>query len=48
VSVTPLQALPIDELRQRTSTKWRKYGEDVLPFFVAETDYALAPEITRV
>lgn len=48
VSVTPLQALPLDELRQRTSTKWRKYGEDVLPFFVAETDYALAPEITRV
>ena len=48
MSVTPLQALPIDELRQRTSTKWRKYGEDVLPFFVAETDYALAPEITRV
>ena len=48
VSVTPLKALPIDELRQRTSTKWRKYGEDVLPFFVAETDYALAPAITRV
>ena len=48
VSVAPLQALPLDELRQRTSTKWRKYGEDVLPFFVAETDYALAPEITRV
>lgn len=48
MSVTPLQALPLDELRQRTSTKWRKYGEDVLPFFVAETDYALAPEITRV
>ncbi|WP_109209344.1 MULTISPECIES: aminotransferase class I/II-fold pyridoxal phosphate-dependent enzyme [Microbacterium] len=48
MSVTPLQALPIAELRQRSSTKWRKYGEDVLPFFVAETDYALAPAITRV
>jgi len=48
VSATPLRALPIDELRQRTSTKWRKYGEDVLPFFVAETDYALAPAITDV
>ncbi|MFE5410218.1 MalY/PatB family protein [Microbacterium sp. NPDC056569] len=48
MSVTPLRALPIDELRQRTSTKWRKYGEDVLPFFVAETDYALAPAITEV
>nr|WP_198425789.1 aminotransferase class I/II-fold pyridoxal phosphate-dependent enzyme [Microbacterium ureisolvens] len=40
--------MPIAELRQRSSTKWRKYGEDVLPFFVAETDYALAPAITRV
>jgi len=48
VSVTPLQALPVDELRQRSSTKWRKYGHDVLPFFVAETDYPLAPAITRV
>jgi cystathionine beta-lyase len=48
VTVTPLRALPIDELRQRTSTKWRKYGEEVLPFFVAETDYALAPAITEV
>jgi len=48
VSVTPLQALPLEELRQRSSTKWRKYPDDVLPFFVAEMDYALAPAITRV
>ena len=48
VSVTPLQALPLNELRQRSSTKWQKYPEDILPFFVAEMDYALAPEITRV
>ncbi len=48
MSVTPLEALPIDEFRQRSSTKWRKYSEDVLPFFVAETDFALAPAITRV
>ncbi|MEU1973255.1 aminotransferase class I/II-fold pyridoxal phosphate-dependent enzyme [Microbacterium sp. NPDC019599] len=48
MSVTPLQALPIDELRQRSSTKWRKYPQDILPFFVAEMDYALAPAITRV
>jgi cystathionine beta-lyase len=46
VSVTPLQALPISQLRQRSSTKWRKYGEDVLPLFVAETDFASAPAIT--
>jgi cystathionine beta-lyase len=47
VSVAPLQALPLDELRQRSSTKWRKYPDDILPFFVAEMDYALAPAITR-
>ena len=47
VSVTPLQALPLDELRQRSSTKWRKYPPDVLPLFVAETDYPLAPSRSR-
>jgi cystathionine beta-lyase len=47
VSVTPLQALPIDELRQRSSTKWRQYPPDVLPLFVAETDFPLAEPITR-
>lgn len=48
MSAPPLRALPVDELRQRSSTKWRRYPENVLPLFVAETDYALAPEITRV
>jgi cystathionine beta-lyase len=46
VSVTPLPALPTEQLRQRSSTKWRKYPADVLPLFVAETDFALAPAIT--
>jgi cystathionine beta-lyase len=32
-------------LRDRTSEKWRKYPADVLPLFVAEMDYALAPEV---
>jgi cystathionine beta-lyase len=48
VSVIPLQALPLDQLRQRSSTKWQKYPPEVLPLFVAETDYALAPAITDV
>lgn len=48
MSASPLQALPIDELRQRSSTKWRKYPADVIPMFVAETDYPLAPAISRV
>ncbi|GAA2015607.1 aminotransferase class I/II-fold pyridoxal phosphate-dependent enzyme [Microbacterium ulmi] len=46
MSVNPLEALPIDELRRRSSTKWRKYPDDVLPLFVAETDFAPAPAIT--
>ncbi|WP_019179281.1 MalY/PatB family protein [Microbacterium yannicii] len=46
MSVAPLQTLPIDQLRQRSSTKWRRYPDDVLPLFVAETDFAPAPAIT--
>jgi cysteine-S-conjugate beta-lyase len=38
-------AEPLDRLRQRTSVKWRVFGDDVLPLFVAETDYPLAPAI---
>ncbi len=40
-------ALPLAELRLRTSEKWREYPDDVLPLFVAETDFPLAPAITR-
>jgi cystathionine beta-lyase len=32
-------------LRRRTSEKWRTYGPDVLPMFVAEMDFPLAPPI---
>lgn len=46
MSVTPLQALSLDLLRQRSSTKWRSYDDDVIPMFVAETDFPLAPAIT--
>lgn len=46
LSVAPLEALPLDQLRRRSSTKWRKYGDDVLPLFVAETDYPQAPAIS--
>jgi cystathionine beta-lyase len=48
VSVVPLEALPLDLLRERSSVKWRRYPADVLPMFVAETDYPLAPAITAV
>ncbi len=44
----PLTALPLDVLRRRSSTKWRTYPDDVIPMFVAETDFPLAEPITRV
>ncbi|WP_314096303.1 aminotransferase class I/II-fold pyridoxal phosphate-dependent enzyme [Microbacterium foliorum] len=41
-----VRALPLAELRARTSEKWREYPADVLPLFVAETDFPLAPTIS--
>ena len=39
-------AEPLENLRRRTSEKWRAHPDDVLPMFVAEMDYPLAPAIT--
>jgi cystathionine beta-lyase len=39
------RADPLDILRRRSSEKWAKYPADVLPMFVAEMDYPLAPAI---
>lgn len=36
---------PLPDLRRRTSEKWSTYPDDVLPMFVAEMDYDLAPAI---
>lgn len=47
MTVAPLQALPLDQLRRRRSVKWRAFPEDVLPLFVAETDYPLAPAVQQ-
>ena len=41
-------ALTLDELRRRSSAKWREHGPDVLPMWVAELDVPLAPAVTRV
>ncbi|MFK4850470.1 MalY/PatB family protein [Microbacterium sp. ZW T6_19] len=38
-------ALTLAELRERSSEKWREYPADVLPLFVAETDFPLAPPV---
>ena len=40
-------ALPLDQLRQRTSEKWRRYPADVLPLWVAEMDVALAAPVVE-
>ncbi len=34
-------------LRTRTSMKWRAFPDDVLPLFVAESDFPLAPAIAK-
>lgn len=39
------RTLPLDELRQRRSDKWRKFPDDVLPSHIAEMDFAVAPPI---
>ncbi|KAA9087114.1 MalY/PatB family protein [Microbacterium radiodurans] len=47
MSIQPLDALPLETLRRRSSTKWRSFPHDVIPMFVAEIDFALAEPITR-
>ncbi|MEU4560693.1 aminotransferase class I/II-fold pyridoxal phosphate-dependent enzyme [Actinoplanes sp. NPDC023936] len=43
----PLRRLSLDQLRRRTSEKWRTYPPDVLPVFVAEMDAPLADPVVR-
>jgi cysteine-S-conjugate beta-lyase len=45
--MTELPVAPVDELRRRRSVKWRKYPSDVLPLFVAEMDFDLAPPVRQ-
>lgn len=47
-SGTPFAALDPALLRgERTSLKWTRFPADVLPMFVAEMDFTVAPEIKR-
>jgi cysteine-S-conjugate beta-lyase len=41
----PLSDLSLEQLRRRTSMKWRRFGSDVLPLWVAEMDVLLAEPI---
>jgi len=45
--MTEMAVDSLDVLRRRTSAKWRTYPQDVLPLFVAEMDYPLAPPVSR-
>jgi cysteine-S-conjugate beta-lyase len=41
----PTRAESLERLRRRTSSKWQAFGPDLLPMFVAEMDFPLAPVI---
>jgi cystathionine beta-lyase len=45
--MTEVRAQPLASLRGRTSEKWARYPADVLPLFVAEMDYPLAPVVAE-
>lgn len=38
----------LDNFANRSSSKWRRFPEDVLPMHVAEMDFEVAPEIRQV
>jgi cystathionine beta-lyase len=46
-AANPLRQLTLEQLRRRTSVKWRYYPEDVLPLWVAEMDVPLAEPVAR-
>lgn len=46
-NLTPLDTFTLDDLRRRTSVKWRAYAPDVLPLWVAEMDVTIAPAVTE-
>jgi cystathionine beta-lyase len=43
----PLCRLTLEQLRRRTSMKWRTYPRDVLPLWVAEMDVPLAEPVAQ-
>ncbi|TLP74329.1 MalY/PatB family protein [Nesterenkonia sphaerica] len=43
----PLEVLGLEQLRRRRSMKWRTFGDDVLPLWVAEMDTPLAAPVAE-
>lgn len=44
-ALAPFEQLSLDQLRRRTSIKWRMFEPDVLPLWVAEMDAMPVPEV---
>ena len=44
---SPFERVTLDQLRTRTSAKWREFPSDVLPLWVAEMDTIVAEPITE-
>ena len=44
---SPFEQVPLADLQQRTSIKWRFFEPDVLPMWVAEMDVLPAEAVTR-
>jgi len=42
---TPFTTYSLDQLRARTSAKWKHFAPDVLPLWVAEMDSTIAPSV---
>lgn len=47
MTFNPLEELTLQQLRSRTSMKWRAHADDVLPLWVAEMDVQLAPTVAE-
>lgn len=45
MTLNPLEELTLQQLRLRTSMKWRAHPDDVLPLWVAEMDVNLPPTV---
>ena len=45
--MTIFDTVPLEQLRRRTSEKWRHYPPDVLPLFVAEMDVPQPEPVVR-
>lgn len=48
MTFNPLEELTLQQLRLRTSMKWRAHPADVLPLWVAEMDVKLPPTVAEV